>query len=161
MITTCQHQLIVDYKVLENEKDAPQMPSLIQRLTQKYHNQPIDSHSFDKGYWSKENLEILEQSKIKTPILPKRGKHTKADKERESGKTFKQLRNQHSAIESNINMLEHHGLNRCRDKGLKGFKRSVGLSVLAYNLHVIGNGLQAFEKQKKANLQKLQLKKAA
>ncbi len=45
-------------------------------------------------------------------------------------------------------MLEHHGLNRCVDKGLHGFKRYAGLSVLAYNLHILGNGLIEKEKQK-------------
>ncbi len=81
-------------------------------------------------------------------ILPKRGRFSKEDKERESAKKFKQLRNAHSAVESNINMLEHHGLNRCADKGLKGYKRNVGLSVLAYNLHIIGNHLIQLQKQK-------------
>ena len=42
-------------------------------------------------------------------------------------------------------MLEHHGLDRCPDRGLKSFKRYVGLSVLAYNLHRIGNHLFAME----------------
>lgn len=45
-------------------------------------------------------------------------------------------------------MLEHHGLNRCADKGLDGYKRNAGLSVLAYNLHIIGNYLTEQEKQK-------------
>ena len=49
-------------------------------------------------------------------------------------------------------MLEHHGLNRCMDKGLHGYKRSVGLSVLAYNLHQLGNVLLA--KERKRNEQK-------
>ena len=44
-------------------------------------------------------------------------------------------------------MLEHHGLNRCMDKGLGGYKRNVGLSVLAYNLPIIGNHLKDQEKQ--------------
>ncbi len=81
-------------------------------------------------------------------VLPKKGKHTIADKEREDNDTFKILRNKHSAVESNINMLEHHGLNRCRDKGISSFKRCVGLSVLAYNLHHIGNYLIEEEKKK-------------
>jgi hypothetical protein len=69
------------------------------------------------------------------------------EKERESDKTFKKLRYAHSAIESNINMLEHHGLNRCMDKGLHGYKRCVGVSVLAYNLHHLGNVLLARERK--------------
>jgi transposase, IS5 family len=161
MITTNQYQYIVDYKILQGEKDATQIPSLIERITNKYKDEEIASHSFDKGYWSKENLHILQESKIKTPVLPKRGNYTKADKEREGNKAFKKLRNKHSAVESNINMLEHHGLNRCRDKGLKGFKRCVGLSILAYNLHIMGNCLQEKEKQKEAKLRKLVFKKVA
>ncbi len=48
-------------------------------------------------------------------------------------------------------MLEHHGLNRCVDRGLHGYRRNVGLSVLAYNLHIIGNHLiQQKQKEEKS-----------
>ncbi len=90
----------------------------------------------------------MQQDYTTQAVLPKRGRHNKEDKERESSKSFKQLRRAHSAVESNINMLEHHGLNRCVDKGLHGYKRNVGLSVLAYNLHIIGNHLIQQQKQK-------------
>jgi hypothetical protein len=33
------------------------------------------------------------------------------------------LRQQPSAVESEINRLEHHGLNRCLDVGLHGYLR--------------------------------------
>ena len=148
LITTDQHQLIVDYKIMEGQRDAAQVTPLKQRIEQNYADSPIISHSFDKGFWSKDNLDALQQDYTAQPILPKRGRFNKEDKERESNKEFKQLRNAHSAIESNINMLEHHGLNRCADKGIKGFKRNVGLSVLAYNLHIIGNAVKKQELQK-------------
>ncbi len=150
LITTDQYQLIVDYKIMEGEKDAAQIEPLKQRIQQNYRDKKILSHSFDKGFYSKDNLNCLQQDYTDQVILPKRGRFSKEDKERESGKTFKQLRKAHSAIESNINMLEHHGLNRCVDKGLKGYKKNVGLSVLAYNLHVIGNHLIQQQKQKQA-----------
>ena len=60
----------------------------------------------------KANLVTLDATSTEQVVLPKRGKHAKKDKEREGSKKFKKLRNQHSAVESNINMLEHHGLNR-------------------------------------------------
>jgi len=47
-------------------------------------------------------------------------------------------------------MLEHHGLNRCMDKGSHGFKRCVGLSVLVYNLHILGNALRANRPEKRS-----------
>ena len=88
-------------------------------------------------------------------ILPKKGRLNEEEKQREGTTTFKELRNGHSAVESNINMLEHHGLQRCRDKGMKGFKRCVGLSVLAYNLHLLGNVLLARESKQAESKQKL------
>lgn len=150
LITTDQHQFIADYKVMEGEKDPLQIPSLIQRIQQKFKDQKIYSHSFDKGFYSKDNLYALQQWGIQEVIMPKKGKLNKEEKQRESAKQFKQLRYAHSAVESNINMLEHHGLNRCVDKGLHGYKRYVGLSVLAYNLHILGNCLITQEKQKEA-----------
>ena len=154
LITTDQYQFIIDYKVMENEKDVAQMESLIPRIQTNFPGREIYSHSFDKGFYSNINYKILQKTEIENIILPKKGKLNKDDKQRESGKTFKALRNAHSGVESNINMLEHHGLNRCSDKGLHGYKRYVGLSVLAYNLHILGNHLIAEEKKKEKRRQK-------
>ncbi len=148
LITTDQYQLIVDYKIMEGEKDAAQIAPLKERIKHNYPGKKINSHSFDKGFYSKDNLNILQQDYTTGAVLPKRGRHNKEDKERESSKSFKKLRKAHSAVESNINMLEHHGLNRCVDKGLHGYRRNVGLSVLAYNLHIIGNILKKQQIQK-------------
>ena len=120
----------------------------------KLSGQRIYSHSFDKGFFSNDNYKSLSQAQVENIILPKRGKMNAEEKERESNKTFKALRKAHSAVESNINMLEHHGLNRCADKGLIGYKRYVGLSVLAYNLHILGNQLIAVERKKEEARQK-------
>jgi transposase, IS5 family len=46
-------------------------------------------------------------------------------------------------VESEINSLEHHGLNRCLDVRIKGYLRYVGCGVMSYNLHVIGRELLA------------------
>ena len=73
--------------------------------------------------------------------MPKRGKRNSQEQARERQRGFVALRRKHSAIESDINALEHHGLDRCPDKGLHGFKRYVGFGVLAYNLHKIGRRL--------------------
>ena len=58
-------------------------------------------------------------------------------------------------------MLEHHGLNRCMDKGLDGCKIYVGLSVLAYNLHVLGNALKEKKLVEEKRKEKRKLKLAA
>ena len=78
-------------------------------------------------------------------VMPKRGKKNAAETQRESGKKFVALRKQHSAVESEINSLEHHGLNRCLDVGIAGYRRYVGYGVMSYNLHMIGRELLARE----------------
>ncbi len=148
LITTDQYHFIVDYKVMEKQKDAAQVEPLTNRIKELFAAAKIYSHSFDKSFYSKSNYEALQNSATEHIVLPKKGRLTLGEKERESDKTFKQLRNAHSAVESNINMLEHHGLNRCADKGIKNYKRYVGLSVLAYNLHILGNHLIAEEKRR-------------
>ena len=161
LITTDKHQFIVDYKVMDQQRDASQVEGLCERIKKNFPGKKIYSHSFDKGFWSKDNHEALKEAAIEQVILPKKGKYNKEDKARENNPTFKKLRNAHSAVESNINMLEHHGLNRCMDKGLHGYKRCVGLSVLAYNLHILGNVLKAKQLAEEAKREKRRLKLAA
>ena len=146
LITTDQYDLILDYKVMEQTADINETLPLADRLLNKYGEDSFESISFDKGFSDTEDRELLKLY-IPEVIMSKKGRLSQADKERESSKKFKELRNKHSAIESNINSLEHHGLNRCPDKGLTGFKRYAGFGVLAYNLHKIGNKL--LEKQRR------------
>jgi IS5 family transposase len=136
-IATDQFHLIIDYKVVDHTADVNLMIPLADRLLVKY---PIASLSSDKGGWSKENKELL-QLVIPQVIIPKKGKLNQTEYEQEHKVGYKKLRNKHSAIESNINELECNGLDRCPDRGLRGFKRYVGLAVIAYNLHRIGKVL--------------------
>lgn len=152
LITTDQFQFIVDYKVMEHEKDAAQVAPLYDRLKILFPQAKIKSHSFDKGFYSNDNYNVAATSGTGQVIMPKKGRKNIAEQERESNPKFKKLRNKHSAVESNINMLEHHGLNRCPDKGLRGLKEYVGLSMLAYNLHILGNHLIAIAKKKEERL---------
>ncbi len=161
LITSDQYQFIVDYKVMEKQRDASQVSDLCERIKKHYPDEKIKSHSFDKGFWSKDNLTTLQSAGIEQVILPKKGRHNKEDKERESAPEFKKLRKAHSAVESNINMLEHHGLNRCMDKGLHGFKKYAGLSVLAYNLHILGNALKEKKLAEEQRKEKCRLRLAA
>ncbi len=161
LITTNQYHLIMDYKIMFNEKDASQIVSLMGRLKTNYPHQIIDSISTDKGFYSKENFEYVVNSGIKKVIMPKKGKLNKNEYAREHDSGFIKLRNKHSAVESNINMLEHHGLNRCIDKGKAHLERYVALSILAYNLHIIGNELVKIKLKKEEKAQKRFNKRAA
>lgn len=136
-ITTDQYGLIIDYHIMENESDSEIVLSTADKVLSKY---DILSWSFDKGYWHKDNKWIL-STKVPNVIMPKKGKRNKQEEEEEHAIKFKKLRNKHSAIESNINELEHNGLDRCPDRGYHGFKRYIGMGVVAHNLQRIGKEL--------------------
>lgn len=133
-ITTDQFNLIVDYQIMEHQSDSEIVPDITKRLINKY---LLNSWSFDKGYWNKGNKQLLSEC-VNNLVLPKKGKCNKEEQQEQSQAIFKRLRNKHSAVESNINELEHRGLNRCPDKGFHNFKRYIGLAVSAYNLRKIG-----------------------
>lgn len=138
LVTTDQFQFIVSHQVVEHLEDVELSLPLVDKLLSCFGETSIESISFDKGFWKKENKELF-QLCINSVIMPKKGKKNQAEQTEESSKSFKQLRNKHSAVESNINSADHHGLDRCPDKGLKGFKNYTAMGVLAYNLHGLGN----------------------
>jgi len=149
-ITTDQYGLIIDHLVMENQADSQIVIPTADRLLSKY---KITSWSFDKGYYHKENKTHLKE-KIEQVIMPKKGKRTKSETQEETTAAFKKLKNKHSAVESNINDLEHCGLDRCPDKGFHSFKRYVAIGITAYNLKRIGRELikqerEILKKQKK------------
>ena len=154
LITTDQHQLVLDYRVMEKSTDNQETMPLARRLFENYGKDAFKSMSFDKGFTRAADREELEEN-VALVVMPKKGRLSAGDKERESTRQFVQFRNRHSAIESEINSLEHHGLNRCRDKGLKGFKRCVGFGILAYNLHRIGARLLAKKSDQSATKERL------
>ena len=144
-ITTDEFNLIIDYHVMEHQADSQIVADLANRIFSKYN---VESWSFDKGFWHKNNKLILAQ-KVTTLVLPKKGKCNKVESQEEKSSLFRKLRNKHSAVESNINELEHRGLDRCPDKGYPNFKRYIGLAVCAYNLRRIGQHL--IELQRKSS----------
>lgn len=150
-ITSDQFQLIIDHKVMEGEVDKSTVIPLADRILAKCQ---VESWSFDKGFYTKDNKAELGLF-IEKVIMPKKGKLNKTEQEEEHRPLFKKLRNKHSAVESNINALGFRGLDRCPDKGFAHFKRYVAMAVCAYNLHRIGAELQRQEKEK------LKLQKAA
>ena len=140
LVATDQHHLIQDYDVPVGQTDVDQSVGVADRLLGRYGEGSISSMSFDKGFTRAEDRALLSLY-IPEVVMPKRGKKTTEEAARESEKKFVALRRAHSAVESDINALEHHGLNRCLDVGLEGYLRYVGYGVLAFNLHQIGREL--------------------
>jgi len=142
---------ILHHKVMQNETDdAIAVP--IMKETLEWFPYVI-SCSFDKGFHSPSNQ--LDLSKLlEFTILPRKGKLNKENKAIESSDEFVEKRRQHSAVESAINAIENHGLDRCCDHGIEGFKRYVALAIVARNLQLIGAMLQKRELAKRENPRK-------
>jgi hypothetical protein len=142
-----QFGFIVSHDIIQKLQDKDMAVPVAENLLKKY---DICSMSFDKGYWSPDNCKTLCEL-VPELVMPKKGRLNQQEYEREHSKTFITLRRQHSVVESAINCLEHHGLNRCPDKGLPHFKKYAALGILACNLHKLGNILQEKERKKSKN----------
>ena len=106
----------------------------------------LRSCSFDKGFHSPANRAALD-GLLGLNALPRKGRLSGKDKEREGAEEFVQARQQHPAVESAIHNLERRGLDRVRTHGKAGFERTVALAVTAANLHRIGLLLQRRERK--------------
>lgn len=135
-ISSDQHGFILNHQVMQNQQDADIAVSIIDELKKEFTR--IDSASFDGGFYSKANKEALEK-KVGKLVMRKKGKLSQKEKDCiKSDSEYIKLRKKHSAVESDINAIEVHALDRCPDKGLKHFKRYVSSAIVAYNIHKIG-----------------------
>jgi hypothetical protein len=122
----------------------------------------LNTCSFDKGFHSPANQAELAQH-LEQATLPKKGKLSKERKAIEQTEEFVKARRAHSAVESAINALEVHGLDKCPDHGMGGFKRYVALAIVVRNIHRIGDILwqQDVERERKAIKRHLKHQQAA
>jgi hypothetical protein len=127
---------------MQNETDDQIAVPIIEETKERFNE--LRSCSFDKGFHSQTNQKELARILDKV-ILPRKGKLSAINAATENSDEFKEARRKHSAVESSINALENHGLDRCLDHGLHGFKRYVGLAVLARNIQIVGDFLQQKE----------------
>jgi hypothetical protein len=130
--------------------DGKVIVEVMSKLQERY-NGKILAASFDKGFWTPKNLKDLSEF-IETPCLPKKGKRSQADTQREGSKEFGKMRKWHPGIESAIHALGvGNGLVVCRDKD---YDRYVALGVLGRNLHNLGTILMEKERLRKENFQR-------
>ena len=134
-----QFGFIVHHHVMEKQTDDQVAVTMVESARQKFPN--ITSCSFDKGFYTPANRTELRKI-LEKVILPKKGRLSHQDKELEHSEQFIASKKQHSAVESAIHSLENHGLDRCLDHGIDGFKRYVALAVLARNIEKLGSLIQ-------------------
>ena len=130
-----EHQFVLSHRIMWTESDVELIPEIMRDTREKYPQ--LKGCSFDKGFWSPRGKAALEKV-LEMPVLPRKGRLSKADKEREGAAEFQAARRKHPAVESAINNLEQRGLDPIREKDKDGFARMVALSILAANVHRIG-----------------------
>ncbi len=138
-----QMGFILHHQVMQKTTDDQIAVSMVTETKQRFST--LISTSFDKGFHSPENQKVLKEH-LEQVIMPKKGRRNKEESAREKSAEFKKEKRQHSAVESGINALEVHGLDKCPDHGIDGFKRYVSLAVLARNIQKLGAGLQEKER---------------
>jgi len=137
-----QYGFIINHRVMQNQSDDQVCVPIIKETKEHFPN--LIGCSFDKGFYSPENVNKLKPI-LQNVVLPKKGKLSRCEKETQLTDEFIQARKQHSAVESAINALENHGLDRCPDRGLDAFMRYTSLAMLARNIQILGNILQQKE----------------
>ncbi len=153
-ISTDQQGFILGHKTMMQEQDVDVAIAIITKVKEHFDN--VYSASFDRGYYSPSNQEELSKL-VQKVILPKKGKISKSEQNKiRADKEHVILRRKHSAVESNINALEHHALDRCPDRGIDNFRKYVSMSVVAHKTHLIGalvqQKLQKRHPYKEANI---------
>jgi hypothetical protein len=152
-----QDRFILHHRVMVKSTDDQVAFAMVGETKQKFPK--LRAVSMDKGFYSPANQEVL-KPRLDCVVLPKKGRLSQADKDRESDPEFVKLRKQHSAVESAINALEVHGLDKCPDHGLHGFKRYIAMAVVARNIQRLGAVLRQQE-QEAAQRKRGSYKKAA
>jgi len=152
-----QFGFILHHQVMRKLTDEKVTISITREAKKRFKN--LTQCSYDKGFWRPQNLTELKEI-LKNVILPKKGKLSKADKERQGTSEFIKGRCHHPAVESAINALENHGLDRCPDRGVDGFDRYISIAVVARNVQLLGHiiqkqRLEALRKEKLAAAEQL------
>lgn len=140
-----QHQFILHHHVMEKETDDQVAVLMVTKTKADFPR--LSSCSFDRGFHSPENQQVL-SIHLNIVALKRKGKLSQKAQEIESSETFKKACHKHAAVESAINALEVHGLDQCRDHGIDGFKRYVALAVMTRNIHRIGDSLHQREQKR-------------
>ena len=149
-----QHGFILHHLVMEKQTDDKVALSMVEEAKRKFSN--LTSCSFDKGFYTPENRTKL-GGMLEGVILPKKGKLSGNDLELEKSEEFLKGLSKHSAVESAINALENHGLDRCPDHGIDRFNKYVALAVLGRDIQILGNIVQ--QKKLESEIRRQKVKK--
>jgi len=151
------HRFLLHHRVMEKQTDDQVAVLMVSETKERFNG--FSSCSFDKGFHSPDNQTKLREI-LDVVALPRKGKRSQKIQDLESSEDYKRAHDKHSAVESAINALQVHGLDRCPDHGLLGFKRYVALSIVARNIQRIGAILTDKERARLERQRRRQQKQA-
>jgi len=137
-------QFILHHKVMWKLTDDKLTVPMAKKTKEKYPD--LHSISYDRGFYSRANREQLAEI-LDAFALPKKGKLSESDKTIQSSDDYIKAKQKHSAVESAINALDNHGLDRCPDHGKTGLERYVAIAIVSRNIQRIGAILQKKEQR--------------
>lgn len=141
-VTGGRSGLILDWVVEQgNPADSTLATRMIERQEEIYGRVPRQA-AFDGGYASKENLKEAKALGVRDVSFSKKRGLEVLDMVK-SHWVYKRLRNFRAGIESWISFLKRcFGLERCSWRGVAGFARYVGASIVAANLLTLARQLE-------------------
>ena len=131
-----QHGFILHHIVMQKVTDECVAVPIVQQTKERYPT--LWGCSFDKGFWTPENRRGLAEL-LDFVALRRKGKTPEAEKMEQTHPEYQRAYRQHPAVESAINALENHGLDRCPDHGIGGFRRYVAMAIVARNMQQLGS----------------------
>ncbi len=146
-----QYRFILHHQVMQQSTDDQVAVPMVAAAKKNFPS--LSVCSFDKGFHTPQNQVAL-QEHLTLVVLPRKGKLSQSAQVAEQADGFVRARRAHSAVESAINALEVHGLDRCPDHGIDGFKLYVALAMVARNVHRIGAILTQQQEQREKRQRK-------
>ena len=101
-VVESRQQFVLHWQLLWEEEDVEVACSLVEQTQQLYPQ--LEACSFDKGFHSPANQRRLDEQ-LELNALPRKGRLTKAQREREQELAFREARQVHAAVESAINNI--------------------------------------------------------
>ena len=136
---------ILNHRVMYKETDDKIAVDFLKSTQELFPK--INSVSYDRGFWSKANLEAIKKLVVYVG-MPKKGKLSKDDKERQNSANYNIAKKKHSAIESAINSLQQHGCDFCPDYSQDSFERYISTAIVSRNLIKLGDVIIETEQRK-------------
>ena len=143
--------MILDHRVMENGVvDQAETLPMLERLNKKYGQ--LNILSVDKGYNIQGFNPSEQTSKVNLFALPSKGYKNKVRKEIESSPEFVEARMWRAGVESCISgLMRGNGMDKCRDRHIRGLRRWVSAGVLSRNLITLGRLILAEIQSKTAS----------